>query len=68
MIDSVHTRFPVGDGSLDRLIGVMHSREIAAAVRDGRPSTIRPLVREAFVVPATKDLGALLREQLNKSE
>ncbi len=62
MIESVHTRFPVGDQSLDHVVGVIHSREIATAVRDGEPPTIRPLVREAFVVPETKDLGALLRE------
>ncbi|MBK5116966.1 MAG: CBS domain-containing protein [Thermoleophilia bacterium] len=41
---------------------MIHSREIATAVRDGEPPTVRPLVREAFVVPETKDLGALLRE------
>ena len=68
VIETVHTRFPVGEGTLDRLLGVIHSREIAAAVRSGRPSTIRTLVRPALVVPETKDLGALLREMREAHE
>lgn len=68
VIEGVHTRFPVGEGSLDRLIGVVHAREIAAAARAGSPATIRPLVREVLVVPPTKDLGALLRELRERRE
>jgi len=62
VIDSVHTRFPVGEGSLDRLVGVVHAREIAAAIRDGGVETIGSVARPAYVIPMLKDLGALLRE------
>ena len=62
VIDSVHTRFPVGEGSLDRLVGVVHAREIAAAVRDGGTEAIGSVARPAYVIPMLKDLGALLRE------
>jgi putative hemolysin len=62
VIDTAHTRFPVGEGTIDRVVGVIHAREIAAASRSGEPKTIRPLVRDAMLVPETKDLGALLRE------
>jgi putative hemolysin len=68
VIGGAHTRFPVGDGSLDRLVGVVHAREIAAAARDGAPATIVPLARPAFIVPETKDLGALLRELRDRRE
>jgi putative hemolysin len=68
VIGGAHTRFPVGDGSLDRLVGVVHAREIAAAARDGAPATIAPLARPAFIVPETKDLGALLRELRERRE
>ena len=68
VIETTHTRFPVGDGSLDRLVGVVHAREIARAARAGAPQTIRPLARSAMVVPETKDLGALLRELRERRE
>lgn len=68
VLDGAHTRFPVGDGSLDRLVGVVHAREIATAARDGAPAMIAPLARPAFIVPETKDLGALLRELRDRSE
>jgi putative hemolysin len=57
-----HARYPVGAGSLDRLVGVVHSREIAAAARGDEGAPIGPLVQPALIVPETKDLGALLRE------
>jgi putative hemolysin len=59
-----HARYPVGQGSLDRLAGVVHARDVFAASRgDGDVPTLGELVREALVVPETKDVGALLREQ-----
>jgi len=59
-----HARYPVGQGSLDRLAGVVHARDVFAASRgDGDVPSLGDLVREALVVPETKDVGALLREQ-----
>jgi putative hemolysin len=57
-----HARYPVGDGSLDRLVGVIHFRELVAAAGEDRDAPIRPHVQRAPIVPETKDLGALLRE------
>lgn len=61
-LEKPHARYPVGSGSLDRLTGVVHGREIAAAARSDEGSPIGALVQPALVVPETKDLGALLRE------
>jgi putative hemolysin len=64
-----HARYPVGQGSLDRLAGVVHARDVFAASRgDGDVSTLGDIVREALVVPETKDVGALLREQREKRQ
>jgi putative hemolysin len=62
-VEEPHGRYPVGRGSLDRLVGVVHLRDLVAALRRGEDGTIGPLARPAFIVPETKDLGALLREQ-----
>jgi putative hemolysin len=57
-----HARYPVGDGSLDRLAGVVHYRELVTAARSDPDAPIGPLARPAPIIPETKDLGALLRE------
>ena len=55
-------RYPVGDGSLDRLAGVVHYRDLVAAAREDPERPIGPLAKPAPVIPETKDLGPLLRE------
>ena len=61
-LESGRSRFPVGDGSLDRVIGIAHQRDLALAVRRGAPGAVEDLARPALIVPETKDVGALLRE------
>ncbi len=63
-----HSRYPVGDGSLDRPLGVVHVRELLAAARADPQAPVGPLARPATVVPPTKDLGALLRELRERRE
>ena len=62
-IETPHTRYPVGRGSLDRLEGIVHVHDLIAAARTGAAETIGPLARPALIVPETKDIGALMREQ-----
>jgi putative hemolysin len=57
-----HQRVPVAAGTLDRLVGVLHSYDALKAVREGSVATAGELARRAVIVPETKDLGALLRE------
>jgi putative hemolysin len=57
-----YSRYPVGRGSLDHLVGVVHVRDLVAAVRTAPSEPIGSIAEPAHVVPATKDLGALLRE------
>ncbi|HVW46669.1 MAG TPA: hemolysin family protein [Solirubrobacterales bacterium] len=63
-----HARYPVGDGSLDRPLGLAYAIEIASAARADRTSRIRDLVHEALIVPENKDLGALLRELRERNQ
>ena len=60
--DQPYSRYPVGDGSLDRIAGVVHLRDLVSAGRREPTAPIRAFVHQTFVVPETKDLGALLRE------
>ena len=68
VLDAPHERYPVGVGSLDRLEGVVHLRDLLAGARREAAGTVGELARPAFVVPETKDLGALLRELCEHKE
>jgi putative hemolysin len=64
VIDSPYTRYPVYRGSLDDVLGIMHVRDLFKALYDRgiENVSLEHLVRPAYVVPETKDLGALLGE------
>jgi putative hemolysin len=64
VIDSPYTRYPVYRGSLDEILGVLHVRDLFKALYDQGIDNvdIGSLVREAHVVPETKDLAAMLAE------
>jgi putative hemolysin len=64
VIDSPYTRYPVYRGSLDHVIGILHVRDLFSALYDRGIENVRvdELVRPAYFVPETKDLGALLAE------
>ncbi|WP_205698761.1 hemolysin family protein [Conexibacter sp. SYSU D00693] len=62
MVAEPHSRYPVGRGSLDRLVGVVHVRELVAAARTSPARTIGDAASPAHVVPEGKPLRELLDE------
>jgi putative hemolysin len=68
VLEVPHERYPVARGSLDRLVGIVHVRDLIAASRRGSPAPVGELARPAMIVPPTKDLGALLREMREQHE
>jgi putative hemolysin len=51
--ESPFTRFPVYRGSLDRVVGVLHTKDVLLRqLERGAPDTIRDLVRPVVTVPA----------------
>jgi putative hemolysin len=64
VIDSPYTRYPAYKDSLDQIVGVLHVRDLFSALNDRGIAQVRieELLRAPYVVPETKDLGALLAE------
>jgi putative hemolysin len=64
VLDSPYTRYPVYRESLDDIVGVLHIRDLIVAMHDRGivDVDLGSLVRPAYMVPETKDLGALLTE------
>jgi putative hemolysin len=59
--ESPHSLLPVSDGSTDRMLGVVKTRDVLACLLDGRPLRLRELMREAAVVPDQLDAMDALR-------
>ena len=55
-----HTRLPVAEGSVDRIVGVVQARDVVAAILDGRPLDLKALLRPAPVVPDVMDAADAL--------
>jgi putative hemolysin len=64
LLISPYTRYPVYHGSVDEIIGILHVRDLFGAMHDRGIAQVQieELLRPAYVVPETKDLGALLGE------
>jgi putative hemolysin len=62
VVEYGHTRYPVGDGSLDRVIGVANAHDLVAAERTGSAATVRALARPALMIPDRRPLADLLRD------
>jgi putative hemolysin len=64
VVDSPFTRYPVYEGSLDDVVGVLHVRDLFSAIHDLGIAAVelRSIVRPPYVVPETKDLAALLAD------
>jgi putative hemolysin len=64
VLESPYTRYPVYRGSIDEIVGILHVRDLIAAMH-GRGLAavhVEDLLRPAAMVPETKDLAALLTE------
>lgn len=65
LLETPHSRIPVAEGSVDKLVGVVQLRDMVAAQIEGRRLDLRELVRTAPVVPDQMDAMdalAVLRE------
>jgi len=58
-----HTRIPLVEGDLDRVVGIIHLKELLWALQEQpAPLDLRTLARPAFFVPEMKPIQGLLLE------
>jgi CBS domain containing-hemolysin-like protein len=67
LVDEGHSRFPVYEGSIDSIVGVVLSKDLLPLLRDrdrgaGEPFDVRRVMREPYFVPDTKPVDDLLAE------
>ena len=60
---SGHSRIPIYEENVDSVIGVVHAKDLLPVLRqDKRAFEIRAVMREAYFIPESKDVGELLAE------
>ncbi|HAD03240.1 MAG: transporter [Desulfuromonadales bacterium GWC2_61_20] len=58
---SMHSRFPVYEENLDRIVGVIHSKDILGYVDRPETFSLRTLARPPYFVPEAKRIETLLQ-------
>jgi putative hemolysin len=55
LLATPHSRIPVADGSVENIVGVIQTRDVVAALLEGRPLDVAHLCRSAPVIPDLMD-------------
>ncbi len=66
VISSGHSRIPVYQGSMDKVIGILYSKDLLRLVKEGRFAAegmkLASLVRPAYFIPESKKIDEVLDE------
>ena len=55
LLESPHSRIPVADGAVENIVGVIQTRDVMAALLEGRRIDLKRLCRKAPVIPDLMD-------------
>lgn len=55
LLETPHSRIPVADGAVENIVGVIQTRDVMAALIEGRPIDLNRLCRSAPVIPDLMD-------------
>jgi putative hemolysin len=55
IVDTQHSRLPVGEGSADNMVGIVQIRDLVPSLIKGEPLDLRAHLREAPIMPDTLD-------------
>jgi magnesium and cobalt transporter len=61
VVETAHSRFPVIDGDRDKVLGILHAKELIRLFTGERVG-VRDLLRPAVFIPESKRLDTLLRD------
>jgi CBS domain containing-hemolysin-like protein len=62
IVENGHSRFPVYEETIDKVIGILHVKDVLKVLVNNAPFDVRTLVRKPFFVPVSKHVDDLLRE------
>lgn len=62
IVECGHSRFPVYDGTIDNVVGILYAKDLLRFLLTKEPVTIEALLRKPYFVPESMRLDSLLRE------
>lgn len=62
ILDSGHSRFPVYEGSVDNVVGVLYAKDLLHQLAAHEKIELEKIIRKAYFVPESKRIDSLLRE------
>jgi CBS domain containing-hemolysin-like protein len=62
IVEAGHSRIPVFDESIDKIVGVVHTKDLLKKMTTEEDFTLRSLRRDAYFVPESKMIDELLSE------
>jgi CBS domain containing-hemolysin-like protein len=62
VIEAGHSRIPMYEDTIDRVVGVLYTKDLLRRMVDGADFSLRELAREAFFIPESKMIDDLLAE------
>ena len=66
--ETKHTRYPVCDGSLDNLLGVLHMKDLLGIPPDDKDFDVRSIMRKPVKVPENMPISRVLQRIQNKHQ
>ena len=57
-----HSRIPVYEETIDNIVGILYAKDMIKFIGDGEDFDLRSVLREAMMVPESKNVGELLAE------
>jgi len=59
---SRYSRYPVFDGSLDNIVGIIHARDVIGILREKNLVILQDILRTPYFIPDSKPIPGLLRD------
>jgi putative hemolysin len=63
-----YSRYPVFDGTLDRIVGLLHTKDVIHVLTSNGVIILQDLIRRPMFVPDSGSLGPLLRKMQRRQE
>src|SRR5690606_31929408 len=57
-----YSRIPIYDDNIDRIIGIVHTKDILPILANGKELMLRSIIRKPYFIPETKKINDLMAE------
>jgi CBS domain containing-hemolysin-like protein len=62
IIQEGYSRIPVYDETIDKIVGIVHAKDILPLLAEGKECILKDIIRKPYFIPETKKINDLLSE------